>query len=263
MNSLLVLRDQVNVLAPNRSKGADGLVGDDAHQGTNSDHNPHYVPGVGAEIVTALDLTHDPDHGFDSYAFAETLRRNRDPRIKYVISNHRIFSSYASGGRAAWEWGSYNGVDPHTNHVHISVLDATISDTTTRWDLGGFALTQADVIVAESALWDKAANRSDPTGRNFANDVYAVMSAGLADEFSSTAAQITALGQSMAAGFAQVAGVLSEMQSALAALRIQLQEIENKIDDLESGSGTPGGPVSYNLNISGSFTGSAVPVPEP
>ena len=138
MASLLVLRDQVNVIAPKRSRASDGLVGDVAHQQTNSDHNPHYVPGVGSNIVTALDLTHDPSGGFDSYKFAETLRRHRDRRIKYVISNRRIFSSYASGSRAPWTWGSYSGPDPHTNHVHVSVLDAPISDTRTPWNLEGF-----------------------------------------------------------------------------------------------------------------------------
>src|SRR5215510_962974 len=138
MASLLVLRDQVNVIAPNRSRASDGLVGDDAHQQTNSDHNPHYVPGVGRDIVTALDLTHDPAGGFDSYKFAETLRVHRDRRIKYVISNHQIFSSYASGGRAPWAWGSYSGPDPHTNHVHVSVLDSPVSDTRTPWNLEGF-----------------------------------------------------------------------------------------------------------------------------
>jgi hypothetical protein len=148
MNSLLVLRDQVNALAPNRLKGADGLVGDAAHQATNSDHNPHYVAGVGDEMVTALDLTHDPDHGFDSYAFAEILRQHRDPRIKYVISNHRLFSSYSTSSRAAWSWGPYSGVDPHTNHVHISVLDAVISDTRTPWNLEGFDMSKAEVLDA-------------------------------------------------------------------------------------------------------------------
>jgi hypothetical protein len=138
MNSLLVLRDQVNVIAPNRSKASDGLVGDADHQATNSDHNPHFVSGVGSNIVTALDLTHDPVHGFDSYAFAEVLRRNRDRRIKYVISNRQIFSSYVSGSRAAWAWGPYTGSDPHTNHVHTSVLDAVVSDTKTPWNLEGF-----------------------------------------------------------------------------------------------------------------------------
>lgn len=154
MNSLLVLRNQANELAPNRSRASDGLVGDEAHQSTNSDHNPHNVPGVGAEMVTALDLTHDPAHGFDSYRFAEILRKRRDPRIKYVISNKRIFSSYASGSRPAWEWGPYSGVDPHTNHVHISVLDAKISDTTTKWNLEGFVATQFnddDIAVLRGA----------------------------------------------------------------------------------------------------------------
>jgi hypothetical protein len=138
MSSLLVLRDQVDVIAPNRSRSADGLVGDTAHQGTNSDHNPHFVAGVGDNIVSALDLTHDPAHGFDSYKFAETLRQARDRRIKYVISNHRIFSSYAVGSRAAWTWGPYTGADPHTNHCHTSVLDTPISDTQTPWNLEGF-----------------------------------------------------------------------------------------------------------------------------
>jgi hypothetical protein len=154
MASLLVLRDQVNVYAPNRSRASDGLVGDTAHQGTNSDHNPHYVPGVGSEIVSALDLTHDPAHGFDSYRFAEVLRQHRDPRIKYVISNHRIFSSYASGSRPAWAWGSYNGVDPHTNHVHVSVLDARISDTRTPWNLVGMeGLTMVLTLEDLIAIW--------------------------------------------------------------------------------------------------------------
>jgi hypothetical protein len=146
MGSLLVLRDQVNAIAPNRSTASDGLVGDAAHQATTSDHNPHYVAGVGNEMVTALDLTHDPAHGFDSYRFAEVLRQHRDPRIKYVISNGRLFSSYSTSSRPAWTWGTYSGTDPHTNHVHTSVLDAPISDTRSTWNLDGF---EDDMTAAE------------------------------------------------------------------------------------------------------------------
>lgn len=139
MASLLVLRDQANLIAPNRDRASDGLVGDAAHAATTSDHNPHDVDGVGRDIVTALDLTHDPAGGFDSYAFAEVLRRHRDPRIEYVISNRRVFSSRAVGSAPAWTWRTYTGTaDPHTNHVHISVLDAPISDTRTPWNLDGF-----------------------------------------------------------------------------------------------------------------------------
>jgi hypothetical protein len=137
MNSILVLRNQVNLIAPNRNKGADGTVCDQNHP-TTSDHCPHNVPGVGSEMVTALDLTHDPDGGFDSYKFAEVLRIHRDARIKYVISNKRMFSSYATSSYPAWTWRPYSGEDLHTNHVHVSVLDAPISDTSTLWDLEGF-----------------------------------------------------------------------------------------------------------------------------
>lgn len=149
VDSLLVLRGQADAIAPNRSRASDGLKASPTHTTNNptSDHEPHTVPGVGSEIVTAEDLTHDPAGGFDSYLFAETLRRNRDRRIKYVISNHRMFSSYATSSYPAWTWRPYTGTtDPHTNHVHVSVLDAVISDTTTPWNLEGFmALTDDDV----------------------------------------------------------------------------------------------------------------------
>lgn len=158
MGSLLVLRDQVNALAPNRSRASDGLVGDEEHQETASDHNPHYVEGVGRDIVTALDLTHDPAHGFDSFDFAEVLRTHRDRRIKYVISNRRLFSSYATSSRPAWTWGPYSGADPHTNHVHISVLDDPIADTRTPWNLEGFDMPTPEEYAA--AVWKYNAGSS-------------------------------------------------------------------------------------------------------
>jgi hypothetical protein len=150
-NGLLVLRDQVNKIAPNRAKGADGTICDENHP-TTSDHCPHDVPGVGSEMVSALDLTHDPAGGFDSYKFAEVLRQHRDPRIKYVISNTRMFSSYATSSYAAWTWRPYSGTDPHTGHVHISVLDAAISDTSTPWNLEGF-IPVADSLITYNTGW--------------------------------------------------------------------------------------------------------------
>jgi hypothetical protein len=115
--SLLKLRDQVNIRHPHRKKHADGLVGDASHQSRASDHNP-WVKDGSTGVVTALDLTHDPASGFDSYVFAESLRQARDPRVKYVISNGRIFSSTTS----PWVWRKYTGSNPHKSHCHISVL---------------------------------------------------------------------------------------------------------------------------------------------
>lgn len=165
MNSILVLRNQVNLIAPNRNKGADGTVCDQNHP-TTSDHCPHNVPSVGPEMVTALDLTHDPAGGFDSYKFAEVLRVHRDARIKYVISNKKMFSSYATSSYPAWTWRPYSGEDLHTNHVHVSVLDALISDTSIPWNLEGFvmALTEADLNAIGLKVWNWDLLNGTPVG---------------------------------------------------------------------------------------------------
>jgi hypothetical protein len=129
--SLQVLRDQVNAAYPGRRKENDGTIGDAAHQARTSDHNPWVRDGA-VGVVTALDITHDPGHGVDTYVMAETLRINRDRRIKYVISNRRIFSSQVH----PWEWRPYRGPNPHDHHVHISVLaDKAIYDDRGPWNL--------------------------------------------------------------------------------------------------------------------------------
>src|SRR3954471_10134778 len=76
--SLLKLRDQVNAKWPNRRKYDDGTIGDTSHQNRNSDHNPWVDEGV----VTAMDITHDPASGCDSYVLADTIRKSQDPRVK-------------------------------------------------------------------------------------------------------------------------------------------------------------------------------------
>lgn len=139
--SLLTLRDQVNALAPGRDKSSDGTIGDEAHQSRNSDHNPN-ADGV----VTAMDITHDPSHGVDSGALAEMLRIAQDPRIKYVISNRRIFSSKIS----PWRWRPYDGANAHTKHVHVSVLnDSSLYDNTQPWAVDIVAKT-SDAARARS-----------------------------------------------------------------------------------------------------------------
>lgn len=112
-NSLAVLRAQIDAAYPNRKKTSDGWLGDAAHQARKSDHNPNIVG-----VVQALDITHDPP-GMDTYRLAEALRANRDPRIKYVISNGKIFSSLVS----PWQWRTYTGSNAHDRHIHISVDD--------------------------------------------------------------------------------------------------------------------------------------------
>lgn len=125
--SLDVLRSQIDATYPGRSKLSDGWIGDAAHASRPSDHNPN-----GSGVVTALDITHDPAHGVDTWALAETLRINRDPRIKYVISNGRIFSSAVN----PWAWRPYTGANKHAHHIHVSVMgDPALYDLASEWKL--------------------------------------------------------------------------------------------------------------------------------
>ena len=114
--SLDELRAQVNAKAPGRSKISDGTIGDAAHQSRSSDHNAWRRDKKGQPVVGALDVTHDPRNGVDSYAIAQSLAKSGDPRLDYIISNGKIWNK--SGG-----WVRYNGKSPHDHHVHVSVSD--------------------------------------------------------------------------------------------------------------------------------------------
>lgn len=55
---------------------------------------------------------------------AETLRLNRDSRIKYVIRRQRIF--YGNDGPTPWKWRSYSG--KYHSHTHVSTREANEDD---------------------------------------------------------------------------------------------------------------------------------------
>lgn len=138
--SLLTLREQVDARWPNRNKENDGTIGDAAHQHRRSDHDPD-----SNGVVTAMDITHDPKSGCDSYALAEVLRATRDRRIEYIISNHRICSSSIE----PWQWRPYNGTNPHDHHVHLSVIDLkAVYDDTAPWDLDAKPMPPPVHVVA-------------------------------------------------------------------------------------------------------------------
>lgn len=108
--SLAVLRQQVNELAPNRSRALDGTIGDSAHAARASRHNPYQG------VVTALDLTHDPAGGLDAHALARRLTADPHPNLYYVISNRE--AAYRKEG---FVWRRYGGSHPHDRHIHVAV----------------------------------------------------------------------------------------------------------------------------------------------
>lgn len=129
--SLLALRAAVDARWPNRSKASDGTIGDAAHAARDSDHNP-WVKDGSVGIVTALDITHDPQHGCDAQAIVDALVASRDRRIKYIIWNRGIISATVS----SWVWRPYAGSNPHTKHLHVSVAsNKALYDDQVLWSL--------------------------------------------------------------------------------------------------------------------------------
>jgi hypothetical protein len=104
--SLQTLQGEVNTEYPSRPTKSDGTIGDPAHAARKSDHNPN-----AASVVTAWDITAAP--------FCDRLATAliKDKRTKYVIWDRRIWAA----DRASEGWRPYEGDDPHTNHIHLSV----------------------------------------------------------------------------------------------------------------------------------------------
>lgn len=133
------LLGQINALVPVRNESSDGWIGDAAHQATKSEHNPN-----SKGVVRALDITHDPRAGCDSYKLAQAILDAQDKRLMYVISNRKIGSG--PRGPSPGKWRPYSGKNPHDLHCHFSVgrlntydgSDADLYDDAAPWDLAGF-----------------------------------------------------------------------------------------------------------------------------
>jgi hypothetical protein len=115
----VTLRNQVNKRWPKRDKRSDGWIGDKAHAGRQSDHNPD-----ARGLVHALDIDADLDpkdpgaaqrlaNQIVAYGSSGIPGANR---IKYVVFNDQIASgTYAN---SMWKWrGSGYG---HMHHIHVS-----------------------------------------------------------------------------------------------------------------------------------------------
>jgi hypothetical protein len=107
------LRDQVNDSFVDRSRKADGWIGDLKHQSRKSDHNPRLS---GEVCAIDIDAGLSDEQGI-SHALADQLRlaAKKDKRISYIIHAGKICS-----GKSLWRWVKYRGINPHHKHIHIS-----------------------------------------------------------------------------------------------------------------------------------------------
>lgn len=111
--SLVQLRNEVNARWPRRPKGSDGTVGDTSHSARKSDHNPN-----ARGSVNAFDITYP---GVDPKVIIAAVSKH--PAGNYVIFNRKIYTR--SNG---WKAEPYSGASPHTEHLHVSILQTVAAE---------------------------------------------------------------------------------------------------------------------------------------
>ena len=110
---------------------------------------------------TRSTFPHYPQLGLDCNELVATLLKVKDPRVKYVIWNEKIFGDEAYGkrnGRKAWTKYSANN---HTAHMHVSI-NVENEDDDHAWDIGALG----DIAPDEPAPAVKPVLKIGSTGED-------------------------------------------------------------------------------------------------
>jgi len=181
--ALTTMRAEVNARYPNRDRDSDGTIGDEAHQGTSSDHNPD-----GDGSVDAWDMDVEVNGRGKAYATdVEWLkgRFERHPSARYWIHD-RTIASRSDG----WRRRPYTGANPHDKHVHWNTREA-YEDSTAPWgireqedDVGtveGYTPAGATALkrLIRDALHEASLGNSGPTAAVALQSGYARAGAAL------------------------------------------------------------------------------------
>ncbi len=132
--ALVSLRNEFNTLAPNRDKGAEGWIGDAAHMGSPSGHNPdesgtpENYDSDNIDEVRAIDVDKDfRKTGWTAQRAVDIIvdrhKRGMDNRLDYIIYNHWIYERQNSWNRRRID------DSPHEDHIHFSSLPGSGSGT--------------------------------------------------------------------------------------------------------------------------------------
>lgn len=237
---LLTLRAEFDRLAPDRDKGADGTVGDLAHQQESSDHNPDetgstpYKDADTINEVHALDIdsTGPWPAGRDIDTCVEIIRlrhlRGHDNRLQNIIWRGRVASR--SWG---WTWQDRAGIG-HFDHAHFSAVYTSAQESDTRtWGL----IEEDDVSwtddVIQNPAWRGDAKTNPTVKANYA--LYATWNEAHAANvaLASVAVQLKALtGKDFTDEQAIVAGVLAGLDPAAIAAAIPADLAREVADEL-------------------------------
>lgn len=245
--SLIKLRSEFNAVAPGRDRASDGSVGDAAHAGTSSDHNPDetgHVPIVDSDKLNEVHAIDVDDSGpwpagFSMEVAVQYLlrecRAERELRLRYIIYNRRIWR--ASNG---WAQETYNGPNPHTEHAHFSGSYTTaLESDDSPWGVEGLvdmALETSDITRIVDAIFARDVQTPSANFGSF-NGAMATLMGRTA---SSTNVQLPALATAVAAlqasglDEADKAQLLTAVATAQAALAAQAEE---NVGDVVEGVG--------------------------
>ncbi len=205
---------EINAIAPGRDKASDGTIGDAAHRDSVSDHNPDETGNTGGvEDADSIDEVHARDvdrsgpwpPGWSMERIVQIIlarcRSGAERRLRYIIYNRRIWRASND-----WRQEEYSGSNPHTEHAHFSVVYGSGSGSsnpeniTSPWGILAAYEQEQDMNAAEMTAWansadgrkaletasllgihealTRASTRSDPTGRQIADAIHAIVDAG-------------------------------------------------------------------------------------
>lgn len=223
--SLVDLRIEVNRLWPNRDRTSDGSIGDASHAARKSDHNPDWDAGG---VVRAIDIDKD---GIDVQALLDATIG--DHRVFYVIWDRHIYSR-----TYGWKKRPYDGPNPHTKHVHISIQHTRAAETdTSLW----FARKPAKPPVVKPPTDTNPEDEMTPAQmtelKNFIEartQAYAIANNNYTRQVLATATKaiLAAAGDDDAT--AAVAQLNTELDARDAEMQADIQAIADKLDEPET-----------------------------
>lgn len=139
---LQLLKSSLDGRWPERDRKSDGWIGDTAHQGQKSDHNPDSKSGV----VRARDIDKDGIH-VPTVLGALMIH----PSTSYVIHDERIYRRSDS-----FQPRKYEGSNPHHSHIHESIMSSPNSENSkTDFSLIKWGShTWTPTLILEHRGWD-------------------------------------------------------------------------------------------------------------
>lgn len=164
--SLTTLAGELNSVWPGRGPDLGYITGYKA-AGNFTGHNPN-ERGVCMAFDIGIHSTAKgikPAHGRD---LSEYLRRYANEKFQYLIHDMGTEAEGVrpkiAGNHTGWKWQPYLGPHPHSDHIHISVVDlywgdncgvpASVYDSTSSWGVvDHFKKTQATAPKTMDVLW--------------------------------------------------------------------------------------------------------------